>query len=239
MLCLPANFNQKSRSYYREKHAMRHLTWFILLSFFTPGLWAQNQAEDIFNHPLKPETRNAFNLTCVQLAEHPIVRGNFEQEKKLNRLNRSLKSSGNFIIVSDTGMVWETLKPFPSTLALGKDFLIQSRPGGKKTVLNAQGNETFVRLAEVLSAVFSGNSQKLLDGFEVYYSGTSAAWELGLAPVDKAIAAFIGKIVMQGGKAIHSIVIHEQNGDSIVYFLSNHNYPMELSVNEKEFFTIP
>jgi hypothetical protein len=211
----------------------------ILLVFFSSGLWAQSPAGDIFSQALKPETRNVFNATCAQLAEHPLVRGNFEQEKMLNRLNRSLKSSGNFIIASNLGMVWETLKPFPSTLALGKDFLIQSRPGTQKTVISAKGNETFIRLAEVLSAVFSGQSQSLLTNFEVFYSGNVSGWEIGLIPLDKAITSFMTAITIKGDKMIHSIVIHEQNGDSIHYILSNHIYPAELSVHEKDFFAVP
>jgi hypothetical protein len=218
---------------------MRQTAFVFGLLFFTLRVWAQNPAEEVFNHPLRPETMNAFNVTCAQLAEHPLVRGNFEQEKVLSRLNRSLKSSGNFIITADLGMVWETLKPFPSTLALGKDFLVQSRPGGQKTVISASGNETFIRLAEVLSAVFSGQSQGLLTNFEVFYSGSASGWELGLTPSDKAIAAFIAQIAMRGDRAIRSIIIHEQNGDSIIYILSNHNYPAELSVHEKDFFTVP
>jgi hypothetical protein len=211
----------------------------VLLFFFAFSAWAQSPAGDIFSQPLKPETSNSFNATCAQLAEHPLVRGNFEQEKMLNRLNRSLKSSGNFIITADLGMVWETLKPFPSTLALGKDFLIQSRPGAQKTVISAKGNETFIRLAEVLSAVFSGQSQSLLTNFEVYYSGSILGWEIGLVPIDKAISAFMVTITIKGDRAIRSIVIQEQNGDTIHYFLSNHNYPAELSTYEKDFFTIP
>jgi hypothetical protein len=210
-----------------------------LLFFFTFAAWAQSPTGDIFNQPLRPETRNVFNATCAQLAEHPLVRGNFEQEKMLNRLNRSLKSSGNFIIAADLGMVWETLKPFPSTLALGKDFLVQSRPGGQKTAISAKGNETFIRLAEVLSAVFSGQSQSLLNNFEVYYSGSASSWELGLIPLDKAIAAFMVKITMKGDRAIQSIVINEQNGDAIHYILTNHIFPAELSAHEKDFFTVP
>jgi hypothetical protein len=218
---------------------MKQATFVFGLLFFTLEVWAQSPAGDIFSHPLRSETMNAFNVTCAQLAEHSLVRGNFEQEKILNRLNRSLKSSGNFIIAADTGMVWETLKPFPSTLALGKDFLIQSRPGGQKTVLSASGNETFIRLAEVLSAVFSGQSQGLLSNFEVFYSGSASGWELGLTPSDRAIASFIVKIAMKGDRVIRSITIHEQNGDSIIYILSNHNYPVELSVHEKDFFSVP
>ena len=211
----------------------------VLGLFFLVTWRAQAAEEDIFRYPLEPQTTDAFRTTCSRLAEHPFIRGNFEQEKTLTRLNRSLKSSGNFIIAADQGMVWDTVKPFPSTLALGKDYLIQSRPGGQKTVLSAQGNETFLRMAEVISTVFSGNAQGLLDNFKVYYSGDNVAWELGLSPLDKAINSFAEKIVMKGDTAIRSIQIYEQNGDSITYMLSNHSYPAELNVHEKAFFSYP
>jgi hypothetical protein len=124
-------------------------------------------------------------------------------------------------------------------MALGKDYILQSRPGGRKTVLSAQGNETFVRLAEVISAVFSGRSESLLANFEVYYSGSASGWELGLLPKEKAIASFADRITMKGDSAISSILINEQSGDSIIYSLSNHNYPSQLSADEKDLFRVP
>jgi len=218
----------------------------LMLLLCTAGVWAQTSQEKIFLHPLGPETTDDFKTTCSRLAEHPVVRGNFEQEKALSRLNRSLKSSGNFIIASGLGMVWDTVKPFPSTLTLGKDYIIQSRPSGQKTVLSAQGNETFLRMAEVISAVFSGNSQGLMENFKIYYSRNAggiadadAAWEMGLSPQNAAIGAFAEKIIMKGDTAIRSILIYEQNGDTVQYILSNHSYPAELNVNEKVLFALP
>jgi hypothetical protein len=196
-------------------------------------VWAQG---DVFNHPLRPDTVAAFEMTSARLAEHTIVRGDFEQEKILSRLGRSLKSSGCFIIASELGMVWDTARPFPSTLVLGNDYFVQSRPGGQRTILSAAGNETFLSMAEVISAVFSGNIRGLLENFEVFYSGTPSAWELGLVPANMAIASFAGRIIMQGDSAIRSIIIHEQNGDSIIYNLSNHSFPSELSIHERAFF---
>jgi len=218
-------------------------TFILALFFLTASLWAQS-AEEIFRHPLDSQTMNAFNATCSRLAEHSVVRGNFEQEKTLSRLNRSLKSSGNFIIAKELGMVWDTVKPFPSTLTLGKDYIIQSRPGGQKTVLNAQGNETFLRMAEVISAIFSGNSKGLIDNFNIFYSGNGGEWELGLSPKDSAIGAFAEKIIMKGitsnnTNAIKSILIYEQSGDTVLYVLSNHSYSEDLNVNEKKLFTLP
>jgi len=218
---------------------VRRITAFLALFLCAAGIWAQTQSEEIFRRPLEPQTMDAFKTTCSRLSEHVFIRGKFEQEKTVSRLNRSLKSSGNFIIAIGLGMVWDTVKPFPSTLTLGKDYVIQSRSGRQKTVLNAQGNETFLRMAEVISAIFSGNSQGLMDNFNVYYSGSAAAWELGLTPKNNAVGSFAEKIIMKGDAAIRSILIYEQNGDTAKYYLSNHNYPAELNANEKSFFVLP
>jgi len=207
------------------------------LSFF--AFCAAYAQEDVFNRPLTPQTENAFRATCQRLAGHPLIRGSFEQEKHIKRLNRSLRSSGNFIIAAQLGMIWDTLNPFPSTLTLGSDYLIQSRPGGQKTVLSAQGNETFLRMADVISTVFSGNAQGLVDNFEVYYTAAAASWELGLIPLDRAINIFAEKIIMKGDAVIRSIEITEQNGDSIKYTLSGHSFPAELNQNERALFSIP
>ena len=217
----------------RAELSKRFFFTFFGLALFCLPVWGQG---DVFSCPLGPETRPAFEITSANLAKNPIVKGNFEQEKNLIRLGRSLKSSGNFIIASELGMVCDTLKPFPSTLVLGKDYFIQSRPGGQRTVLSAEGNETFLGMAEVISAVFSGNIRGLLENFKVFYSGSPSAWELGLLPANTAIATFAGRIVMKGNTAIRSITVHEQNGDSIVYNLSNHNFPSSLGINEKAFF---
>ena len=212
---------------------------FIFLLLFLAGLArAQAQEGEIFSHPLGPHTADAFRTTCSRLSEHPFIRGNFEQEKTLSRLERSLKSSGNFIIAAGMGMVWDTVKPFPSTLTLGRDFMIQSRPNGQKTVLNAQGNETFIRMADVIGSIFSGNETVLLENFKIYYSGGASSWEMGLTPLDKAINAIAVRIIMKGDTAIHSIQMIEQNGDSIKYVFSNHSFPAELNANEQAFFSI-
>jgi len=209
---------------------------FLCLFFVCSSAWAD---EDVFRYPLSPQTMITFNSACAELAKNPIVKGNFVQEKYLSRLDRSLMSSGNFIIAAGQGMVWDTLRPFPSTMILGSDFIVQSRPDGQKSVLSAQGNETFIQMADVISTVFSGQSQGLLKNFEVYFLGSVSNWDIGLLPKDSIIASFAMKIIIRGDSAIRFIRIFEQKGDIVTYTLSNHIYPSELNNNEKVFFKIP
>jgi len=214
-------------------------TVFIFAFFLFISAFLHSQQENIFNYRLNLETMTSFRETCRHLSEKPFVRGNFLQEKTISRFNRSLKSSGNFIIAADMGMIWDTLNPFPSTLVLGKDFMIQSRQGGQRTVLNAQGNEFFLKMAEVISAVFTGNAQRLLDNFEVFYLERNGLWELALIPSDSAINSFANTIMMSGDTVIRSIQIKEKNNDTIKYTLSNHSFPGALNANENALFTIP
>ena len=209
---------------------------FLCLFFVVSHVWA---GEDVFRHPLTPQGMVTFNVISANLAQNPIITGNFVQEKYLSRLRRSIISSGNFIITAKQGMVWETLQPFPSTMVMGNDFIVQSRPDGRATVLSAQGNETFTQMADVLSSVFSGQSQRLLENFEVYFFGSISNWNMGLLPRDKVIASFVTKIILSGDSTIRSIRIFEQNGDAITYTLSNHKYQTALTAREKALFSIP
>ena len=212
---------------------------FLIILIFLCGMTAQTQEDEIFRHPLSAQTKESFTAVCASIAQYPVVRGSFEQEKILSRINRSLKSNGNFIITSDRGMVWDTLNPFPSTLVLGRDFMIQSRPGGQKTVLNAKGNEVFTSMAEVLSSVFSGNAQGLEKNFEIYFSSSASSWVMGLKPLNKAINSFAQMIIMNGDSVIKTIYLIENGGDSIKYILSNHNLTGALTDNEKSLFILP
>ena len=209
---------------------------FVLCFFFVfSSVWAQ----DVFLHPLVPQTMATFNTVSANLAGNPITRGNFAQENYLSRFNRSLRSSGNFLITVEQGMVWETLQPFPSTMVLGRHFMLQSRPDGRTSILSAQGNETFTQMADVMSLIFSGQSQGLLENFEVYFLGSVSDWTIGLLPRDSVIASFVMRITMSGDSAIRSIRLFEQNGDIVTYTLSNHSFPTGLDEHEEAFFTIP
>jgi len=197
------------------------------------------QQNEILNHPLNTGNIDTFRAVCARIARHPFIKGTFEQEKIISRLNRSMNSSGSFIITSNLGMVWETINPFPSTLVLGRDFMIQSRPGSQRTVLSAQGNETFQGMAQVIGGVFSGNAASLENNFEIFFTGNISSWEMALIPRDKTISSFAQRISMRGSDVIRVIYISEQNGDSIIYTLLNHTFPASLTAGETALFSLP
>jgi hypothetical protein len=217
----------------------------LVFLFLAAALHGQPNEDKIFS-PLnslngKPQAR--FNAVCAAMAEHTLVKGDFVQTKTISRLGRSLVSKGFFIIDSGLGMVWDTRSPFPSIMAVGRDYIIQSGPDGKKTKLDAAGNETFLRISDTISAVFSGNAKKLADNFEIYFleeprSAGDTVWTIGLVPRDASIRTFASSIIMTGDSQLRTLVLNEQSGAAVRYELFNHSFPGALSPSEKNLFSL-
>jgi hypothetical protein len=200
-------------------------------------------AQDVFGRPLDAESLPRYSAVCAELARHPVIKGLFEQTKAIKRFNRSLVSSGNFIIAAELGMVWDTRLPFPSVTAVGRDFIIQSTPRGTKSKIDAGGNETFNSLAATVSAIFTGNAQNLKENFENYFLDDGTTWTLGLIPREKAVAVFAERIILEGDAApgpalIRSVTLYERSGDIVRYVLSGHSFPAGLSDDEKALFSL-
>jgi hypothetical protein len=208
----------------------------LVFSVFAAG--AQENAPEVFRFPLNAATRARYEEVAKILAEHPVVKGVFTQTRTLNRMNRTLVSGGNFIIAAGTGMVWDTRTPFPSVMAVGRDYIVQSTPRGTRTRLEAQGNETFLSLADTVSAVFTGDARRLRENFDNYFTESGGRWHLGLIPREKAVRAFAAQITMSGDSVIRTIILREQNGDTILYELSGHSFPEGLTPDEKALFSI-
>ncbi|MDR2181073.1 MAG: outer membrane lipoprotein carrier protein LolA [Treponema sp.] len=196
-------------------------------------LCAQVPRGEIFNSPLTEARRGRFEALCAAMAAHPVVRGDFVQTKTISRLGRALVSRGVFTIARGEGMIWDTRSPYPSMMALGKDFIVEITGGTKKRV-DVSGNQTFVRIAETMSAVFSGAGAPLDANFEIYFAESGESWTLGLVPRDGAIRQFAPAIIMKGNNAeLTSLRFYEQGGDTVSYEFSNQTYARSLTADEK------
>lgn len=185
---------------------------------------------------------NAENLTlktvCQELSKNPNSTGDFTQIKTINANGRQLKSYGTFIICP-MGIMWKTQKPFPSSIVITEDKMVQTAADGKQSVMSASGNEMFKSISASLSAVFTGDEKALLSNFETTLTqDENGAWTISLKPKDSSIAAVIEKMEMQGTSTanaliMNSIEIFEGSSNKIKYEFSNQEYPQELTADEK------
>lgn len=180
----------------------------------------------------------SMDVVCKKLAEHSNTTGDFIQTKLIKSANRTLKSNGVYIF-SLEGIMWKTLKPFPSTLAVGETFVIQTAANGTKTVIDASDNQIFLSIAQTLSAVFSNNSEKLNSNFITTFTPKgNGGWEMKLVPKDSTVASVLKSLTLIGTYsqslcAIDEIVMTESSDNSITYSFTNQKYPKELTADEK------
>ena len=184
----------------------------------------------------------SLETVCTRLAEHPNTTGDFIQTKTLQTNGRKLSSNGKFIFCPE-GILWKTEKPFPSSLILTKDAMVQIAANGKKSVMDGKDNQIFANISETLSSVFSGNADALKKNFECDFSENNGEWKIFLTPKDSTIACVMKTLALTGsisadGAVLSSLEMTEMSDNTIRYEFSNQKYPKELSSDEKQNFVI-
>ena len=71
----------------------------------------------------------------ARLAKPVVLRGEFVQEKQLHGFRNPLKSSGDFLLLRDRGIAWNTRAPFASSTRLTRKKLLATMPDGSTHVL--------------------------------------------------------------------------------------------------------
>ncbi len=196
----------------------------VLFSVLAVGFCQQTTIEDVFSTFMTDR----------------VTSGDFIQEKNAAKLKRPLRSSGKFIFC-DEGILWQTLKPFPSTMAVTKTSIIQTKADGSKTVTDGSSNQVFTSVAETLSSIFCGDKTKLESFFNIKdFKADSKNWSVLLTPKDSTIASTLKEIELSGsvGKksTLDNLKIFQGETDSTFYTLLNQQYRQELSNEEKSFF---
>jgi len=180
---------------------------------------------------------------CEGLSKTPNTTGDFVQTKTVNSNGRKLKSSGNFIFARE-GIMWKTVKPFPSSLVVTKTAMIQTAANGTKTVMDGSDNQIFQNIAQTLSSVFSGNSGDLEKNFTIdFQEKGNGEWSVVLTPKDSTISSVMNTLTLGGSVTSANVILNylemtETSNNKILYEFSNHKFPKELTADEKANFTV-
>lgn len=189
------------------------------------------------------QTNLTLSAVCEGLSNHPNTTGNFIQTKTINANGKQLKSSGTFII-SNVGIMWKTEKPFPSSIVITKDKMVQTAANGKKTVMSGTDNQIFKNISDCLSSVFAGNCADLEKNFKTDFSDNNdGTWSLVLMPKDSTISSVMQQLEMKGTVSstvikMDSLEMIETSSNKIKYEFANQKYPQELTADEKSNFNI-
>ena len=153
------------------------------------------------------------------VAKPKILCGRFDQTKQLVGLKRPVISSGRFCVVVEKGVLWRTMQPFPNTLRLTRDEIVQLQGERVALRLDAKLEPTVRMINSVLFALLAGDLGQLEKLFEVDGSVDKNSWSVVLKAREPALAKAVGAIALDGAEYVKNITINEASGDrtSIVF----------------------
>jgi hypothetical protein len=141
----------------------------------------------------------------------------FSESRQFAISKQPIRQSGVLRSSRDHGlsMAYEGAKPH--ILIVDEKGLIERQPDGHERQISVADHPELAGLTDLYLNLLRGNSDKLFDFADVYFTGTVHAWQLGLNPKDAAVAKRTGRVVINGSaREMHQIENVAPNGDTRV-----------------------
>lgn len=183
-----------------------------------------------------PSARAADDLAVIQqrVAQVEVLRGQFEQEKRITGFKNPLRSQGQFVVARKHGVIWSTLKPFPSEVVVTADrILSRQRDGSTRVELDARQQPAMRSVNAIMFALMSGDVQALSSQFNVEATREGQGWRLKLTPKSAMLAKAFQSLTLQGDRYVRQVEIIEANQDRTrIQFTALSEAPATLNADE-------
>ena len=171
------------------------------------------------------------------LAKPKVLCGRFDQKKQLAGLKKPLASNGRFCVVADKGVLWRTLEPFPNTVRLTRDEIVQLQGDRVAMRLDAKQEPAVRMINGVLFALLAGDLGQIEKLFAVDGVTHENSWRVTLKPHELALAKAISSIALDCGAYVKNITISEASGDrSSIVFSEIQTGDAAMSIDEAALF---
>lgn len=151
----------------------------------------------------------------ARLTDAPLLRGQFEQTKTVTGFKKPLVSRGDFLLVRDEGVLWDTRLPFASELTITRRALTARDESGVTAFrLEASSEPSLAVVNQLMLALFSGDLAVLSTRFRVEGELVGpASWRLRLIPTDKGVAKVFREVVLEGDGFVRRVELSGASGD--------------------------
>ncbi|MDR2851832.1 MAG: outer membrane lipoprotein carrier protein LolA [Burkholderiaceae bacterium] len=179
------------------------------------------------------------NAARQRIAHPEVLRGGFQQEKRVAGFNNPLRSQGRFLLARNKGVVWTTLKPFPSEMVVTRERILSVDGAGKRTVqADASEQPALRQINAMMFALVDGDVSTLASRFDLAAQTLPHdAWRLTLTPKDAALTKIFARIELRGDRYVREVVMTETGGErTALKFFDLSETPPRLSADEAQRF---
>jgi len=143
----------------------------------------------------------------------------FEETRHFAVLAVPMVRRGTLSYVRPDQLAMQVVTPFPETIEIvGSRIRVQSPDARREWDL--AGQPVALAWIEAIRASLAGDAATLARLFRISLTGTIAAWEMRLEPIDARVAAALRQVVVRGsGVQLATIDIEDAQRDRIVIAL--------------------
>ena len=170
-----------------------------------------------------------------RVAKVDVLRGEFTQEKQVAGFKNPLRSQGRFVLAQDHGVIWTTLKPFPSEVVVTRDRILSRQSDGSSRVeLDGRQQPAMRSVNAIMFALMSGDAQALSAQFTVKVDALpDNGWRMHLTPRSPMLAKVFSALELSGDRYVREVQITEANQDvNRIHFAALSETPAQLSADE-------
>lgn len=174
----------------------------------------------------------------AQLGATPVVRAQFEQQKKLASLNKTYVSKGTVLFSKNQGVLWKIQSPVKADLVVTPHKLVQKT---QRTSSQIEVDKTpYGSVATMFLQLMSGNEAALAKNFNVVSANYSPMqWNVSLTPKSSLFKKLFVQVDAQGQRYVDRITILEQaNNRTIIRFSQQTAQPQTLTAAENALFQL-
>jgi outer membrane lipoprotein-sorting protein len=170
-----------------------------------------------------------------RVAKVDVLRGEFTQEKQVAGFKNPLRSQGRFVLAQEHGVIWTTLKPFPSEVVVTRDrILSRQRDGSSRVEMDGRQQPAMRSVNAIMFALMSGDAQALSAQFTVKVEVLPGnAWKMQLTPRSAMLGKVFAQLTLSGDRYVREVQINEANQDvTRIHFAGMSETPATLSADE-------
>ena len=151
----------------------------------------------------------------TQVAQVPLLRGNFSQEKQVAGFRNPLRSNGRFVLAREKGVIWSTVAPFPSEIVITRDRIVsRQRDGTARVEVDGRQQPGLRTVNAMMFALMSGDLKALTTTFDVKGEPADGkGWRMTLSPRSRQLAQAFTSVRLAGDRYVREVELREANGD--------------------------
>lgn len=159
-----------------------------------------------------------FDLQALtqQLAQVHSGQAQFVEDRRIEQLDRTIRSSGRLSFSAPDTFVRETLKPRYERMAVVGNQLTLTRGDRTQNALLDSVPEAAV-IVEAIRGTLTGNRETLERYFDTSVQGSAEQWELDLVPREPRLRGQVARLQISGRRAqVREVRMTLPDGDSSV-----------------------